>query len=211
MSDAAVGEVLDGLWRFEAIHPDWTEDQGGEEGWEASVAWWALATEHGLALVDPLVEDWPALDGLLDAHGGCAGIVRTCYWHQRSVAEAAARYRAPVWAGVEASGSSPHPPDHTVRDGDELFGALRVIDVERADEIALWLPAQRALLFGDAMLRRGEELRVCPPSWTQPEGGYERLVELLRGLRGMPVEHVLVSHGQFVARDGAGALERATG
>jgi hypothetical protein len=33
--------------------------------------------------------------------------------------------------------------DHAVGDRQELFGRLRVIDVERADEVALWLPQQR--------------------------------------------------------------------
>ena len=33
-----------------------------------------------------------------------------------------------------------HAFDHAVSDRDELFDRLRAIDVERADEIALWLP-----------------------------------------------------------------------
>jgi len=88
---------------------------------------------------------------------------------------------------------------------------LRVIDVERADEIALWLPRQRALIFGDAMIRtRAGELRVCPESWTQPEGGPARLRSLLSALSGLPVEHVLVSHGPLVLGDGLASLRGAT-
>lgn len=212
MSAATVGEVLPGLWRFQARHPEWTEDEGGEEdGWEPEVAWWVLAGADGAVLVDPLVEDWRALDDLAGALGGVAGIVRTCHWHERSIAEVAARYGAEVWARRPGAGPGGHL-DHSAGDGEELFGAVRVIDVLRADEVALWLHAQRALLFGDAMLRRaGGELRVCPPTWTQPSGGYEDLLERLRGLRALPVEHVLVSHGPFVAGGGAQALERATG
>jgi glyoxylase-like metal-dependent hydrolase (beta-lactamase superfamily II) len=86
-----------------------------------------------------------------------------------------------------------------------------VIDVERADEIALWLPAQRALLFGDAMLRRENgELRVCPASWLQPVGGRPRLTALLQALAALPVEHVLVSHGPLVLGDGPRSLTAAT-
>jgi glyoxylase-like metal-dependent hydrolase (beta-lactamase superfamily II) len=99
-----------------------------------------------------------------------------------------------------------------VRDGDELFDGLRATEVERADEIALWLPEQRALLFGDAMLRRDTgQLRVCPDSWLQPEGGPGRLREILRGLMALPVEHVLVAHGPLVLGDGAAALSGALG
>lgn len=195
-----MGEVLPGLWRFEALHPEWTEEEGGEEGWEQLVAWWALASDQGVVLIDPLVEDWSALDRLVSDGGGCAGVIRTIHWHQRSIDEVIRRYGAEVWA---------HP---RVRDGDELFGALSVTEVERDDEIALWLPHQRALLFGDAMLRRSSgALRVCPDSWLQPQGGSGRLREILRGLAALPVEHVLVSHGPLVLNDGAAALGAALG
>jgi hypothetical protein len=55
MASASSGEILQGLWRFEAVHPEWTEDKGGEEGWEPLVAWWAISTIAGLLLIDPLV------------------------------------------------------------------------------------------------------------------------------------------------------------
>ncbi len=73
-----------------------------------------------------------------------------------------------------------------------------------------WLPGPSALIFGDAMLRaeRGE-LRTCPDSWLQPDGGPARLRELLGHLTELPVEHVLVSHGPLVLGDGAAALEAA--
>lgn len=203
------GEILDGLWRFQALHPEWTEEGGGEEGWDQLVAWWALASSSGLVLVDPLVEDWDRLDQLVERHGGCAGIIRTVHWHQRSIDEAAARYRAEVWARSHPQG---RPHDHPVRHEERVFDDLLVIDVERADELALWLPQQRALLFGDAMLRRTSgELRRCPDGWVQPEGGPRRLREILAGLTRLPVVHVLVSHGPLVLGDGGAALQSAAG
>ena len=51
MAESAVGEILDRLWRFEALLPDWTEHEGGEDGWEQSVAWWAVATVSLLAVL----------------------------------------------------------------------------------------------------------------------------------------------------------------
>jgi glyoxylase-like metal-dependent hydrolase (beta-lactamase superfamily II) len=207
---ASVGEVLQGLWRFESVHPEWTEEEGSEEGWEPDVAWWALAGPSGLVLIDPLVFDWPGLDRLVEDRGGCAGIVRTCHWHQRSIAEAAARYGAAVWAEPPAGDTPSHPFDHPVTAGQELIDGLVAHDVERADEIALWLPAQAALLFGDAMLRTGSgELRVCPDSWLQPDGGPARLRAVLAHLAELPVEHVLVSHGPLVLGDGGASLRAA--
>ena len=211
MTGDSVGQILDGVWRSEAVHPEWTEDEGGDEGWEPLVGSWAVSSPDGLVLVDPLVDDWRALDQLVEDQGGCAGIVRTCHWHERSIAEAAKRYGAAVWAkAAPVDGASP-PYDHAVSDREELFERITAFDVERNDEIALWLAPQRALIFGDAMLRRGGgDLVVCPESWTQPPGGPARLRSLLGGLTELPVEHVLVSHGPLVLGDGLRALRAAT-
>jgi len=207
----STGEILPGLWRFEVLHPEWTPEDGGAEGWEESVAWWAVAAVPGLVLVDPLVADWPPLDRLVDERGGCAGIIRTCHWHQRSIAEAAVRYRAEVWAKPPPSGTAADRFDHALHDGALVFEAVCVLDVERADEIALWLPAQAALAFGDAMLRTSVgHLRQCPASWLQPEGGSERLQAVLKGLGRFPVAHVLVSHGPLVLGDAPESLTAAT-
>lgn len=212
MVQSTTGEVIEGLWRFEALHPEWTEDEGGDEdGWEQQVAWWAIATPDGLVLIDPLVDDWDALDQLAADRGGCAGIVRTCHWHQRSVSGVASRYSAEVWAKQHRDGRVPYAFDRAISDRDELFDELRVFDVERADEIALWLPRQAALVFADAMLRtRAGDLRVCPESWTQPEGGPARLRALLGALSVLPIEHVLVSHGPLVLGGGGASLRTAT-
>jgi hypothetical protein len=213
MEAPAVTEILSGLWRFEALHPEWTEEDGGEDGWESTVAWWAVACTRGLVLIDPLVVHWPELDALVENHGGCAAVLRTVHWHQRSIAEAAARYGSSVWARPPPPTERAWPPfDRALRDGAEVPGDLLTFDVERADEIAVWLPAQAALVFGDAMLRRPSgELRLCPESWLQPEGGPTRLRERLAELATLPVEHVLVAHGPLVLGDGASALHGAIG
>jgi glyoxylase-like metal-dependent hydrolase (beta-lactamase superfamily II) len=210
VAGSAAGQIIEGLWRFEALLPDWTE-QEGEDGWEQNVAWWAVAAAGGLVLIDPLVDDWDAVDRLVAGAGGCIGVVRTCHWHQRSIGDVVSRYGVDVWARPYPDGGARYAVDHAVSDRDELFDGLRVIDVERADEIALWLPRQRALVFGDAMIRtRAGELTVCPESWTQPEGGPARLRSLLNALSGLPVEHVLVSHGPLALGDGLASLRSAT-
>ena len=212
MSTGSTGEILEGLWRFAAQHPEWNDEEGGEEdGWEPLVGSWVVRAPAGLVLVDPLIDDWSAVDRLVEGEGGCAGIVRTCHWHQRSIAEAAGRYRTEVWAKPYPDDAAAPPLDREVAGGDELFGGIVAYEMERDDEIALWLSAQRVLLFGDAMVRRTDgELRICPESWTQPEGGPARLRALLRDLMELPVEHVLVSHGPPVLGDGLASLRAAT-
>jgi glyoxylase-like metal-dependent hydrolase (beta-lactamase superfamily II) len=202
-----VSQILPGLWRFEALHPDWTEE---EEGWDPLVAWWALDQTDGLVLIDPLIDDWPELDRIVADAGRVVGVIRTIHWHQRSIAEVAQRYGCEVWAKPPPEGVPERSFDRALRDGDELFDGLRVNEVERADEVALWLPEQRALLFGDAMLRRSHgELRVCPDSWLQPDGGPARLRQILSRLAELPAEHVLVAHGPAVLGDGPDALRSA--
>lgn len=211
MTSATQDPLLDGVWRFTADHPDWVPEAAGDDGWEREVAWWAIATPEGLVLVDPLPTDWDALDRLVDTHGGCAAIVRTCHWHERSIPEASARYGAAVWARRPPDDLQDRPPfQHAITSGDELVAGLVAYDVECSDELALWLPAQAALLFGDAMLRRvSGELHHPPASWSMPPGGPERLREILRSLADLPVRHVLVCHGPPVLGDAGPALTAA--
>jgi glyoxylase-like metal-dependent hydrolase (beta-lactamase superfamily II) len=202
-------ELVQGVWQFTACHPEWTEDEGGEDGWDPEVAWWALESDGGVVLIDPLVDDWAVLDALVERRGD-AVIVRTCHWHQRSIPEAAARYGAPVWAAACADGATLAPCDRVAGDDERLPGEMVALRTERRDEIALWLEQPSALVFGDAMLRDAAgRLRVCPESWTQPPGGREELLARLRGLERFRPRHVLVSHGPLVTGDGAQALTRA--
>ena len=199
-------EILDGVWRFVATHPEWDE----EEDWDALVAWWAVRGPDGLALIDPLVEDWDELDRLVQSAGGCAGIVRTMHFHERSIAPARSRYGTRVWARTPPPGVPAHPYDHPADADLALPAGLRAIEVCRDDELGLWLPARRTLFFGDVMLRDGAgRLTMCPESWVARSGGRDRLRADLAPLVQLKPEHVLVSHGPLVLEDGLVALADA--
>jgi hypothetical protein len=204
---------LPGLWRSEAIHPEWTEEDndGSEPGWEPEVGWLALETADGLLLIDPLVEDWSWLDERVAAAGGCAGIVRTIHWHQRSVAAAADSYGARVWARPAPPGVLWASLDQPVADAGLLPSGVIGYWLTNGDELALWLPVQQTLVFGDAMIRDREgTLRRCPDSWV--DLGHrepERLRADLHALIHLQPRHVLVSHGPAVLGDGPAAFERA--
>lgn len=199
-------EILPGLWHFTAIHPEWDED----EDWDPEVAWWAVRTPGGLVLIDPLVEDWKALDGIVEAGGGCAGIVRTIFFHQRSIREARERYGAEVWARSPPPNVPERPFDRAVAHGQRLPGGLLALDVARDDEIGIWLADQRALAFGDVMIRAADgELSMCPESWVTRIGGHARVRQALRPLLELDPAHVLVSHGPLVLDDAPRSLARA--
>ena len=207
-----VRELAPGLWRWTALHPDWSPG----DDWEQEVGCVYLETAASLLLIDPLVPGEPAaretflqhLDADVERNGKPVSILLTVRWHERSAPELAERYGAEVWANEGAVGeidsvTNPFAP------AEVLPGGLIGIDAQRAGETLLWLPEQNALVSGDVILGDGDGgLRLCPESWLD---GITR-VELklaLAGLLDLPVELVLVSHGEPVLADGGAALARA--
>jgi hypothetical protein len=74
------------------------------------------------------------------------------------------------------------------------------------------LPAQKAVVVGDVLLGAGakpkattDPLRLCPESWLGA-ASHEDLRKSLRPLLDLPVQRVLVSHGEPVLRSGKRAL-----
>ena len=98
----------------------------------------------------------------------------------------------------------------------DLPDDVRTVPIERADETMVWIEEHRALVPGDRLLGGQGGLRVCPDSWLgyiERNAGYTvtgaELREALRPLLELPVELVLVSHGEPVLSDGRAAIERA--
>ena len=152
---AMADEVLSGVWRDVALHPEWTEDEGGEDGWEREVAWYAVASSDGLVLIDPLVSDWNALDRLVSAQGGCAGIVRTCHWHQRSIPEAASRYGGPsVGSAGDVERHRPPVRSRASPTARSCSGSGSSTS-SASTRSGCGCRCTGALIFGDAMLRHG--------------------------------------------------------
>ena len=186
-------QVAPGLWRWTLTHPEWEppEQEDSPADWPAEVGCVACETPSTLALIDPLVVDGDhaALDERAAARERVA-IVVTVKWHERSRAELTRRY--------DASTALP--------DGIEPF------EIPGAGETIFWIPEHGALVPGDRILGdRPPGLRLCPESWLRDLGGYtqEDLRAGLRPLLDLPVEMVLVSHGEPVWRDGHAVLERA--
>jgi hypothetical protein len=199
-------EVLPGLWRFAVGHPDWDAGQD----WPREVAWHLVATGDGAVAIDPLLEDGDEtqLDSLVDATGGCAGVVRTMFWHERSTGPVAERYGADLWAlGGEPRAA---PFDREIVSGAPVAGGLVAYAAGRGDEAVVWCPGPRALVAGDVLLRGDDgALRRCPDAWLNPKRGPRAVIAALAPVRALPVEHVLVSHGPLRLGDGAAALARA--
>ena len=90
---------------------------------------------------------------------------------------------------------------------------VETVQIRGAGETMVWLPEHRALIPGDRLL--GDDaggLRLCPDSWLRylPSGMRRaELREALRPLLDLPVELVLVSHGEPVLENGREAVAAA--
>jgi glyoxylase-like metal-dependent hydrolase (beta-lactamase superfamily II) len=73
-----------------------------------------------------------------------------------------------------------------------------------------WIPEHGAVVPGDVLLGTDDGgLRLCPPTWLPEKATVEKVAESLRPLLDLPVERVLVSHGQPVLENAKDALATA--
>jgi hypothetical protein len=125
-------------------------------------------------------------------------ILTTIGFHRRSRDELAARYGA-----------------RTSRARRTLPKGVDSRPIRGAGETMFWLEEHRALVPGDRVIGAGEEgLRLCPASWLRylPSGiSTAELAARLRPLLDLPIEIVLVSHGEPVIGGGRDALARTLG
>jgi glyoxylase-like metal-dependent hydrolase (beta-lactamase superfamily II) len=186
-----VHEIATGLWRWTGLHPAWTPADGGPEGWDPEVGCVFYQAPKAVVLVDPLVpmEDrdrfFEALDRDVERLGVPVRVLLTVDGHRRSSGELAERYGATI--------------------GEVPLGVEVVFD--RWNERVYWIPEHRSLVFGDVVLGRAGGLRL-PRTWIGEEN-YDAVVEQLRPLLELPIERVLVAHGEPVLEDGRAALTRA--
>ena len=121
-------------------------------------------------------------------------ILTTIHWHRRDRKELADRYRG-----------------QTPRAWNAIPAGVELRPLSGAGEVLFWLPAVAALVAGDRLVApAGKGLALCPESWLADVRADRRtLAGLLRPLTGLPIERVLVSHGEPVLHGGHAALVRA--
>ena len=193
-------EVAPGLRRWTVWHEEWKQDVGCV----------AVETRDGLVLIDPLEPP--------DKVRRADHVLITVFWHWRSTRELGAKR---VWALARSArplGNRGVDVTDTFRPGDELPGGVQAFQTARLGEVVYWLPEQRALVIGDVLLDskarpappknpRGP-LRLCRERWLG-KATHGDLRDSLRPLLALPVERVLVSHGDPVLREAKRALELA--
>lgn len=176
------------LRRWTAFHDHWQEEVGSV----------AVETDDGLVFVDPL--DPPADLGRPEH------VLLTIYWHDRSVKALGAPH---VWSSKRAARPLGNRGVAVTDDvaGGGLPGGIAAFPTARTGEVVYWIPSERAVVVGDVLLGAGakpratdEPLRLCPERWLGAKT-HDDLKASLRPLLALPVEQVLVSHGEPVTED----------
>lgn len=195
-------ELAPGLWRWTARHPDWRPGAkpGSPADWPSEVGSAMVEAGGAAVFIDALVPSsagrfWTWADGRVATSSGVLALTTTGF-HRRSRELLRERYAA-----------------RTSRARGTLPDGVQAVPLTGAGEVWFWLPAHRALVVGDRLLGApGGGLRLCPPSWLrylrQPPTA-ARMRELLRPLLELPVELVLVSHGEPVLAGGRAAIAEA--
>jgi glyoxylase-like metal-dependent hydrolase (beta-lactamase superfamily II) len=223
-----VRELRPGLWHWQAPHPDWP----GSVRWGQVVSSYASDDGRHLLLLDPIAPP----DELLElAAERAPAIVLTCPWHERAARSLVERFGWPVFSpppdsaedlmrmfGLTAEQAAGGSPDlawlrasdafeqHFYAAGDRLPLGAEAFPGSKPNGVVLWIESARAVVVGDTLVDVGAGLQ--PPPADLGYGGLPRgltraqLVERLRPLLALPVEHVLATHGGPTDR---AALERA--
>ena len=196
-----VREVRPGLWRWTASHPEWAH----AEHWGPDVASVYAELSEAVVVIDPLVPQddeerfWSALDRDVERAGRPLHVLLTVHWHERSVAAVLDRYQATLWRPEEMG---------------DLPAGVRAEPVKGSDwvEALFFLEPYGALVAGDLLIGKDGGVEL-PISWfpkAEREWAERELKpELRERLGALPIELVLVSHGEPVLENGGQALDRA--
>jgi glyoxylase-like metal-dependent hydrolase (beta-lactamase superfamily II) len=216
-------ELRPGLWHWQAPHPEWQST----EPWGPWVSSYAIDDGERLLLFDPIAP--PSELEALAADRETA-IVLTCPWHERDSRGLVERFGVPVYTplpdtaedlmrkwGLTAEQAGDGSPDvvwllkegigeaNKYAAGDRLDVGVEAFPGEKPNDTVLWVESHGAVVAGDTLVDFGSGLEINP-RWLGEDMTREQLVDGLRPLLDLPVEHMLATHG--VPFDRA-ALERA--
>jgi hypothetical protein len=188
-----VKRLADGLWRWTAPHPNaanWP-DFGPPVPPEVGCVYYEAP--DAVVLLDPLLPAgeeerfFAYLDRDVERLGLPVSILLTAVWHERSASILRERYRA----------------------SDRIPDSLERYPIEGAPEeqLAYFIRPHRALVVAEIFVGDGHGgLALSPSPALEDRAGLDRSLQAIAEL---PVELVLVSHGEPVFEKGRRAIELA--
>jgi len=203
--------VAERLWRWTTYYEEWRHEVGCVY-YEACDA---------IVLIDPLVPSdpfesarfWEALDRDVERASLPVHVLITVFWHARSAAEIVARYGARLHTASRARAAIQRRTNAVTdvfQPGALLPGHVQALPSGRATEVVYWIPEHRALVPGDVLLGDDDGgLCLCPEWWLPASVGHDEVRASLAPLLDLPVERVLVSHGEPVTRHARARLAAA--
>jgi hypothetical protein len=194
-------ELVAGVWHWQGAHPAYTEPH--------IVSSYAVDVGDRLLLFDPIA---PPDELMRQAETRELAVVLTNPWHERETRGLVERNNLSVF--------SPRPDERSpdiawlltgetgelhfyAADGLLPAGVDAVLPGRQANDLVLWIGSRRSVVVGDTLVDFGAGLEIHEPwLWTTTR---EQVIDQLRPLLDLPVEHVLATHGGSHDR---AALER---
>jgi glyoxylase-like metal-dependent hydrolase (beta-lactamase superfamily II) len=214
-------ELAPGLWHWTAPHPQWETG----EPWDQSVSSYAIDDGGRLLLFDPLGVPSEIEERAADRE---TAIVLTAPWHERDSEGLVERLGVPVYTpSPDTAEDLLRTYDYTAPEGwispdvrwlvdgegdarwysagDRLPVGIQAFPGQKRNDMVLWVESHGAVVAGDTLADFGDGPQINP-RWLTRNVTREQVVERLRPLLALPVEHLLETHGGPFDRE---ALERA--
>jgi glyoxylase-like metal-dependent hydrolase (beta-lactamase superfamily II) len=199
-------ELEPGLRYWYAPHPAWRPD----ENWPEGVLCAYYESPDALVLIDPLVprgeedEFWTGLDADVERLGRPVHVLLTSPWHDRDTTLVVERYGAPVWAHPEALWKD----DPVLTTTDQVPAGIEALlpDGNEEGQASFFIREHRTLVTGDMFSGTGGVFHVyVSPDEPNPEAYLAWLPRLLE----LPIERVLIAHGEPVLENGLAEIRKA--
>ena len=176
-----------------APHPAWEPG----ENWPQEVPVVRYETADEVALIDPFL---PVGDDS-DPHGKPVRVLLTQPAHYRGTDDFVKRYGASVWAPPHAAWRRRPKPATTT----ELPPGIEAIELAgEPDQVVFFIPEHRTLVSGDVLSGTGAGLHVFVD-----EADAEQLLPALDALADLPIERLIIPHGDLIDADGAARIRAA--
>jgi len=176
-----------------APHPAW---EPGED-WDQNVPVVRYETDDDIALIDPFLPP----DGSFDPHGKPVRVLLTQPAHYRGTDDFVERFAATVWAPPHAEWRRRPKPATT----DTLPRGVEAIELDgEPNEVVFFVREHATLVSGDVLSGTGGRLHVFVD-----EADPVRLLPALDALSDLPIERVIIPHGEPILGDGAARIRAA--